>query len=151
MRLHHVCVSLIRMKMDALPTSSVLDRRCLPPPRDPMLLVGCASGDRATEGKATGGRQPSPNVSDGGHERARVDESAEVGHGTLDSIVEETSESVRPELPHVVKRKEEGGCDNSMEDAQFPASIEWVGPSRASSQLNVIVVVVAGAVDGLII
>jgi hypothetical protein len=118
-RRHQVCVSLIRMKMDALPTSSVLDRRCLPPPppRDPMLLVGWASGESATDEKATGGRQPSPRESGGGHERARVEESAEDGHGIVASAVEEASESVRSELPHVVKRKEEGGGDNSLEDA----------------------------------
>jgi hypothetical protein len=115
-RRHQVCVSLIRMKMDALPTSSVLDRRCLPPPREPMLLVGWASGESATDGNATGGRQPPPYESDGGHERARVVDSAEDGHGIVASAVEEASESVRSELPHVVKRKEEGGGDNSLED-----------------------------------
>jgi hypothetical protein len=150
-RFHHVCVSLIRMKMDALPTSSVLDRRCLPPPREPMLLLGWVSGESATEGKATGGRHPPPYESDGGQERARVEDSAEDGHGTLASAVEETSESVRPELPHVIKREKEGCCNNGIEDEQLDPSIEWVGPSRASSQLNVVVVGVAGAVDGVII
>jgi hypothetical protein len=117
-----------------------------------MLLVGWASGESAVEGKAAGGRQPSPHDSAGGQERARVEELDTV-HGLVAPVVEESTESVGPELPHVVKRKEEGGGDNSMEDALLPASVEWVGPSRTSSQLNMVVVVGggAGAGDGWII
>lgn len=113
-----------------------------------MLPAGWASGESAVDGKAAGGRQTSPHESAGGHERARVEELDTV-HGLVALVVEESStESVRPELPHVVKRKEEGGGDNSTEDALLPASIEWVGPSRTPSQRNIVVVVGGGAGAG---